>query len=74
MQNFKEQLIAELISYRKKNQISQHEFAVKIGVAQQVISKFERGEVDPRITFIEKVILGMKKVAVIRRPYNKTEN
>lgn len=72
MQNFKEYLINELVSYRKANKLSQQEFAEKIGVAQQVISKFERGEVDPRVTFIDKVIDGMKKVAVIKRPYRKS--
>lgn len=63
---FKEYLIEELISYRKKNRITQSEFASRIGVAQQVISKFELGEVDPRITFIEKVVNGMRREILIK--------
>ncbi|MGL5054763.1 MAG: helix-turn-helix domain-containing protein [Fusobacteriaceae bacterium] len=66
MLTFKKILIGELIAYRKRHKITQSEFALKIGVAQQVISKFEKGEVEPRIAFIEKLVLGMGKELTIR--------
>ncbi len=61
MTSFREFLITELVNYRKKNKITQAEFASRIGVAQQVISKFEKGEVEPRVGFIEKLVLGMNR-------------
>ena len=56
-------IIDELISYRKMNNLTQSDFAKVIGVKQQMISRFEKGEVDPRLSFISKVLFGMKKVA-----------
>lgn len=66
MINFKKILIRELIAYRKAHKITQAQFAEKIGVAQQVISKFEKGEVEPRILFIEKLVLGMGKELTLK--------
>lgn len=66
MYNFKKHLIEELIKYRKTQRVTQTEFAEKIGVAQQVISKFEKGEVEPRVNFIEKIILGMGRELSIK--------
>lgn len=66
MLNFKDFLIGELIAYRKRNKITQAEFASRIGVAQQVISKFEKGDVEPRISFIEKLVLGMGRELTIK--------
>ncbi|MGL4402506.1 MAG: helix-turn-helix domain-containing protein [Fusobacteriaceae bacterium] len=63
---FKEFLIEELITYRKKNKITQAKFAEEIGVAQQVISKFEKGEVEPRVGFITRVVNGMGKELIIK--------
>lgn len=63
---FKEFLIEELITYRKKNKITQAKFAEEIGVAQQVISKFEKGEVEPRVGFITRVVTGMGKELLIK--------
>jgi transcriptional regulator with XRE-family HTH domain len=63
---FKYQLISQLIAYRKENGISQTEFAKSIGVKQQMISRFEKGEVDPRVSFISKVMHGMKKKVIFR--------
>lgn len=66
MSNFRKFLINELVNYRKKNKITQSEFAERIGVAQQVISKFEKGEVEPRVGFIEKLVVGMNKELCIK--------
>lgn len=52
-------IIEKLVSYRKSKKISQSEFADSIGVKQQMISRFEKGEVDPRLSFISKIINGM---------------
>ena len=55
----KYKLIEELINYRKKNNISQTDFAEKLKVKQQAISRFEKGEIDPRLSFVEKLLFGM---------------
>lgn len=60
----KYQIIDELIKFRKNNNLTQAEFADLINVKQQAISRFEKGEIDARISFISKVILGMKKKVV----------
>jgi DNA-binding XRE family transcriptional regulator len=66
-------LIETLINYRKDNDLTQTEFAQRIGVKQQVISRFEKGEVDPRLSFISKLLYGMKKDVVINdKDYRKT--
>lgn len=66
-------LIETLLSYRKNNHLSQTEFAKRIGVKQQVISRFEKGEVDPRLSFVSKILLGMKKeISVTDQDYIDT--
>lgn len=56
---FKYELIKKLIQYRKAKKLTQKGFADKIGVKQQMISRFEKGNVDPRLSFVSKVINGM---------------
>ncbi len=66
-------LIETLIDYRKENRISQKKFAESIGVKQQAISRFEKGEIDPRLSFVSKVLVGMKKrLDVAEKGYIKT--
>lgn len=48
--------INELISFRKKNNLTQKEFAERLGLKQQAIARFEKGEIDPRISFIAKIL------------------
>lgn len=50
----KYKLIDELIAYRKNNNLTQKEFAEKISVNQQEISRFEKGEIDPKSSFVKK--------------------
>lgn len=57
----KTDIIRELYDYRKKNNLTQQEFAEKIGVQQQAISRFEKGEIDPRFSFISKILLEIEK-------------
>jgi predicted transcriptional regulator len=44
--------------------LTQAQFAESINVKQQAISRFEKGEIDARISFIAKVVMGMKKKMV----------
>lgn len=57
-------IVNELIQYRKSNNLTQAQFAESINVKQQAISRFEKGEIDARISFISKVMLGIKKKVV----------
>ena len=71
--DFKYLLIETLLSFRKENKLSQTDFANQIGVKQQVISRFEKGEVDPRLSYISKMLNGMKKeVNISDKEYIKT--
>jgi len=67
-------IIDELVEFRKATGISQTEFAEKIGVKQQMISRFEKGEVDPRLSFVAKVLVGMGVDISITSPNYKNVN
>lgn len=71
---FRYKIIDELLEFRKAIGISQTEFAEKIGVKQQMISRFEKGEVDPRLSFVAKVLVGMGKDISITSPNYKNVN
>ena len=64
--DFKYKLIDELINFRKAYKLSQSEFADMIKVDKQMISRFEKGEVDPKLSFISKILHGMNKEINIR--------
>ena len=49
-------MIESVIEYRAENNLTQKELAENIGVKQQVISRFERGLVNPRIDFVQKIL------------------
>ena len=63
--DFKYKLIDELINFRKAYKLSQSEFADMIKVDKQLISRFEKGEVDPKLSFISKILHGMNKEIII---------
>ena len=63
--DFKYKLIDELINFRKAYKLSQSEFADMIKVDKQMISRFEKGEVDPKLSFISKILHGMNKEIII---------
>lgn len=48
-------IISELISARLKNGITQKELAQKIGTKQSAIARFEAGNVNPSLGFLEKI-------------------
>ena len=52
--NFK--IIKNLLEYLKSNNMTQGQFAEKIGVKQQVISRFIKGEINPRFDFVAKIL------------------
>jgi transcriptional regulator with XRE-family HTH domain len=52
----KYELIRELIAFRKKMNMTQKEFAELMGVKQQAISRYEKGAIDPRLSFILKML------------------
>ncbi len=68
-------LMEEVVQYRKENGMSQTEFAELIGVKQQMISRFEKGNVDPRLSFVSKLLVGMNKsIKIEDKSYFRTDN
>ncbi|WP_347353456.1 helix-turn-helix domain-containing protein [Acetoanaerobium noterae] len=63
---FKYKLIDELINFRKSYKLSQAEFADMIKVDKQMISRFEKGKLEPKLSFISKILHGMNKEINIR--------
>lgn len=49
-------IIKNLLEYLKSNNMTQGQFAEKIGVKQQVISRFIKGEINPRFDFVAKIL------------------
>ena len=49
-------IIKKLLEHLKSNNITQEEFSRKMGVKQQVISRFIKGEINPRFDFISKIL------------------
>ena len=49
-------IIKKLLEQLKSNNITQEEFSRKMGVKQQVISRFIKGEINPRFDFISKIL------------------
>ncbi|MBI2640995.1 helix-turn-helix transcriptional regulator [Candidatus Roizmanbacteria bacterium] len=54
--------ISELISARIKKGITQRELAKKVGTKQSAIARFEAGNVNPSLSFLEKIakVMGYK--------------
>ena len=73
--SLKYEIIRLLIEYRKRNGISQSDFANKIGIKPQMVSRFEKGDVDPRLSFASKIIGGMNyEVKFLEKDYLMTKN
>ena len=64
--DLKYQAIAAVIEYRQKHHLTQQEFARKIGISQQALSRFERGIVNPRVDFLNKVLRAAGKRVIIK--------
>lgn len=54
--NLKINLIKKVKEYMKNNSLTQKELADKLGVKQQTISRFLKGEINPRFDFIAKIM------------------
>ena len=52
MENVNIVLAANILKYRKKSGLSQEEFANKLGVTFQAVSKWENAKAAPDITFL----------------------
>ncbi|OGM31391.1 transcriptional regulator [Candidatus Woesebacteria bacterium RIFCSPHIGHO2_01_FULL_44_10] len=64
----KYKLISQLIGARLKKGLTQKELAQKIGTKQSAIARIEAGNVNPTVSFLEKVAqaLGQKLVIEFR--------
>lgn len=52
-------LISQLIKARIKKGISQKELAKRIGTKQSAIARFESGNVNPSLEFLQKIAIAM---------------
>jgi len=52
----KYELITKLIEYRKKNDLTIKEFAKRVKLKPKHILKFEKGELDPKLSFINQIL------------------
>ncbi|NUU94833.1 hypothetical protein XO10_00685 [Marinitoga sp. 1135] len=64
--DLKYQAIATVIEYRQKHHLTQKEFAKIVGIKQQALSRFERGLVNPRVDFLQKLFKAMGKKVIIK--------
>jgi DNA-binding XRE family transcriptional regulator len=63
---FKYKLIRMLIEARIKENLTQKELADRIGIAQSNISRFESGNYNPTLQFIEKILQALgKKIELV---------
>lgn len=62
------QLISQLIEVRTKKGFTQRELARKIGTRQSAIARLESGNINPSISFLEKITqaLGSKLVIQVK--------
>jgi len=62
------QLISQLIEARFKKGLTQSELAKKVGTRQSAIARLEAGNINPSISFLEKIThaLGSKLVIQIK--------
>lgn len=60
------QIIRKLALARSKKGFSQRKLAQKIGVTQSALARFESGKIDPRLTFLKKVIFGLDLKLIVK--------
>ena len=56
---FEFQLIRALIVARVEKKLTQRELAKKIGVAQSALARFESGRINPTLSFLKRVTVGL---------------
>ncbi|MBM7559571.1 helix-turn-helix domain-containing protein [Marinitoga litoralis] len=64
--DLKYQVISAVIEYRQKHHLTQQEFAKKVGISQQALSRFERGIINPRVDFLNKILRAAGKKVIIK--------
>jgi len=52
-------LITAIIKARAKQGLTQRELALRIGIPQSSLARFESGKVNPTLPFIKKVVTGL---------------
>jgi len=60
------QIIRALIISRNKKGMSQRKLAEKIGVPQSALARFETGNINPTLSFLQKVTAGLGLKLVIK--------
>lgn len=58
-------VIRQIIELRLKKKLTQKELAEKIGTKQSAISRFERGFVNPSISFLARIAAALDKRLVV---------
>lgn len=59
-------LISQLIEARIKKGISQKELAEKVGTKQSAIARFESGDVNPSLEFLQKIATAMGRNLIVQ--------
>ena len=57
--DFEFQILEALIRARIEKKLTQSELAIKIGVAQSALARFESGRTNPTLSFLQKVTTGL---------------
>jgi predicted transcriptional regulator len=60
------QIIRNLTLARSKKGFSQREFALKIGITQSALARFESGKVNPTLSFVQKITKGLGLEIVVK--------
>lgn len=60
------QIIRALIISRNKKGMSQRKLAQKIGVTQSALARFETGNINPTLSFVQKITSGLGLKLVVK--------
>lgn len=60
------QILDAIISTRIKEKLTQKKLAKKIGVTQSALARFESGRVNPTLSFVQKVVMGLGLKLVVK--------
>ena len=71
IENIKNNLIKQVLTYRKENNLTQKALAELIGVKQQVISRFENGNCNVGLDFLAKLAHIMGELTLKNKNYSK---
>lgn len=60
------QIIETIVKARVKNNLTQKDLAEKIGVAQSALARFENGNTNPTLSFLQKVTTGLGVKLIVK--------